>query len=82
MVLKTFHESAELLDYGFDKFRHEEVDAALNTTTLGQLAGICHFGTASVLIRKKPVSGRSKEKYRKRYDPEKTENGQAEARFL
>ena len=30
---KTFHESAELLDYGFDKFRHEEVDAALNTTT-------------------------------------------------
>lgn len=49
---KTFHESAELLDYGFDKFRHEEVDAALDTTTLGQLAGICHFGTASVLDQK------------------------------
>lgn len=49
---KTFNESAELLDYGFDKFRHEEIDAALDTTTLGQLAGICHFGTASVLDQK------------------------------
>lgn len=60
---KTFHESAELLDYGFDKFRHEEVDAALDTTTLGQLAGICHFGTASVLDQKeagiRAVEGKS-----------------------
>ena len=31
---KPLSESAELLDYGFDKFRHEEVDAALDTTTL------------------------------------------------
>lgn len=60
---KTFHESAELLDYGFDKFRHEEVDAALDMTTLGQLAGICHFGTASVLDQKeagiRAVEGKS-----------------------
>lgn len=60
---KTFNESAELLDYGFDKFRHEEVDAALDTTTLGQLAGICHFGTASVLDQKeagiRAVEGKS-----------------------
>ena len=60
---KTFYESAELLDYGFDKFRHEEVDAALDMTTLGQLAGICHFGTASVLDQKeagiRAVEGKS-----------------------
>ena len=60
---KTFNESAELLDYGFDKFRHEEGDAALDTTTLGQLAGICHFGTASVLDQKeagiRAVEGKS-----------------------
>ena len=81
---KTFNESAELLDYGFDKFRHEEIDAALDTTTLwtaGRYSG--HFGTASVLDQKEAgIWGGRREKYRKRYDPEKTKNGQAEARFL
>lgn len=46
---KTFNESAALLDYGFQNFRHEEVETQTDSTKLGQLAGVCRFGKAAVL---------------------------------
>lgn len=46
---KTFRESAALLDYGFQNFRHEELDAGISNYTVGQLAGVCRFGEASRL---------------------------------
>ena len=49
---KTFNESAELLNYGFDNFRHEEMEAGILNTTLGELAGVCRFGKAALLNQK------------------------------
>ena len=80
---KTFHESAELLDYGFDKFRHEEIDAALDTTTprtAGRYLSFRH-SIRSGSERSRYLGGR-REKYRKRYDPEKLKTDKLEARFL
>lgn len=60
---KTFQESAALLDYGFDHFRHEEIDTEIANCTLGQLAGVCRFGKAAKLnteqMNKPAVSGSS-----------------------
>lgn len=46
---KTFRESAKLLDYGFENFCHKEVSAGIANCTIGQMAGVCRFGRASLL---------------------------------
>ena len=60
---KTFRESAALLDYGFENFRHEEVDAEIENRTIGQLLGVCRYGEASIPdpeeLKQNAVEGKS-----------------------
>ena len=54
---KTFRESAALLDYGFQNFRHEEMEEKADSATIGRLVGVCRFGRASLLNQ--PEIGKS-----------------------
>lgn len=46
---KTFYESADLLDYGFENFTREKVPIAESKRTRAELLGVSYFGQANLI---------------------------------